>query len=186
MPYIDNHTKKQQCTSEGSPLWKVEYCTTDGAAVDDDGTYICTNLSVLLLRSSDQPIHPPIHLSFLPATPLSRLPACLPVFFLLCQMSDMVGKLCDMSKDRVILSFAPKSWYYSTLKKVGETLSIGWFGLVGWLVPRRCVQPIPPPAPPRRSCSCRPSAFSLFSTGCRRFEGKSVLHSFKSVFARIF
>ena len=36
------------------------------------------------------------------------------------KMSEMVGHLCSLSKDRVIVSFAPKSWYYSTLKKIGE------------------------------------------------------------------
>lgn len=33
-------------------------------------------------------------------------------------MADMVGKLCSLSKGRVILSFAPNTWYYSLLKKV--------------------------------------------------------------------
>lgn len=51
-----------------------------------------------------------------PSNPPTTL-ACLPA---LRQMSDMVGKLCDMSKNRVILSFAPNSWYYSLLKKVGD------------------------------------------------------------------
>eukprot|EP00904_Undaria_pinnatifida_P001220 jgi/Undpi1/11099/HiC_scaffold_30.g13397.m1 len=36
------------------------------------------------------------------------------------KMSDMVTQLCSLSKDRVILSFAPNTWYYSILKKVGE------------------------------------------------------------------
>ncbi|CAM9449862.1 unnamed protein product [Ectocarpus sp. 4 AP-2014] len=36
------------------------------------------------------------------------------------KMSDMVSKLCSMSKNRVILSFAPDTWYYSLLKKIGE------------------------------------------------------------------
>ncbi|CAM9859119.1 unnamed protein product [Hapterophycus canaliculatus] len=36
------------------------------------------------------------------------------------KMSDMVSKLCSMSKKRVILSFAPNTWYYSLLKKIGE------------------------------------------------------------------
>lgn len=35
------------------------------------------------------------------------------------QMSDMVSQLCSLSKGRVILSFAPNTWYYSILKKVG-------------------------------------------------------------------
>lgn len=61
-------------------------------------------------------IHPPTHLVPPSNPPLAA--ACLPV---LRQMSDMVGKLCDMSKNRVILSFAPNTWYYSLLKKVGET-----------------------------------------------------------------
>lgn len=38
------------------------------------------------------------------------------------QMSDMVSKLCSMSKNRVILSFAPNTWYYSLLKKVGQSM----------------------------------------------------------------
>lgn len=33
-------------------------------------------------------------------------------------MAEMVNKLCSMSKKRVILSFAPNTWYYSLLKKV--------------------------------------------------------------------
>uniref|UniRef100_A0A7S2ECV1 Magnesium-protoporphyrin IX methyltransferase C-terminal domain-containing protein n=1 Tax=Trieres chinensis TaxID=1514140 RepID=A0A7S2ECV1_TRICV len=36
------------------------------------------------------------------------------------KMSEMVGHLCSLSKDRVIISFAPKTWYYQALKKVGE------------------------------------------------------------------
>ncbi|CAN0213053.1 unnamed protein product, partial [Laminaria digitata] len=35
-------------------------------------------------------------------------------------MSDMVSQLCSLSKGRVILSFAPNTWYYSILKKIGE------------------------------------------------------------------
>ncbi|CAM9574287.1 unnamed protein product [Pylaiella littoralis] len=35
------------------------------------------------------------------------------------KMSEMVTKLCSMSKNRVILSFAPDTWYYSLLKKIG-------------------------------------------------------------------
>lgn len=35
-------------------------------------------------------------------------------------MSQMVSKLCSMSKNRVILSFAPDTWYYSFLKKVSQ------------------------------------------------------------------
>jgi magnesium-protoporphyrin O-methyltransferase len=36
------------------------------------------------------------------------------------KMSEMVGHLCSLSKDRVIISFAPKTWYYVFLKKIGE------------------------------------------------------------------
>ena len=36
------------------------------------------------------------------------------------KMADMVGHLCSLSNDRLIISFAPKTWYYSMLKKVGE------------------------------------------------------------------
>lgn len=36
------------------------------------------------------------------------------------KMAEMVGHLCSLSNDRVIISFAPKTWYYSLLKKVGE------------------------------------------------------------------
>jgi len=36
------------------------------------------------------------------------------------KMAEMVGHLCSLSTDRVIISFAPKTWYYSLLKKVGE------------------------------------------------------------------
>lgn len=36
------------------------------------------------------------------------------------KMAEMVGHLCSLSTDRVIISFAPKTWYYSALKKVGE------------------------------------------------------------------
>jgi magnesium-protoporphyrin O-methyltransferase len=36
------------------------------------------------------------------------------------KMSEMVGHLCSLSTERVIFSFAPKTWYYSALKKVGE------------------------------------------------------------------
>lgn len=36
------------------------------------------------------------------------------------QMAEMVGHLCSLSDDRVIFSFAPKTWYYSALKKFGE------------------------------------------------------------------
>ena len=36
------------------------------------------------------------------------------------KMAEMVGHLCSLSKDRVIVSFAPKTWYYTILKKFGE------------------------------------------------------------------
>mmetsp|Transcript_16459 Transcript_16459/g.37831 ORF Transcript_16459/g.37831 Transcript_16459/m.37831 type:complete len:259 (-) Transcript_16459:50-826(-) len=36
------------------------------------------------------------------------------------KMAEMVGHLCSLAEDRVIISFAPKTWYYSFLKKVGE------------------------------------------------------------------
>lgn len=36
------------------------------------------------------------------------------------KMSEMVGHLCSLADDRLIFSFAPKTWYYSALKKVGE------------------------------------------------------------------
>jgi magnesium-protoporphyrin O-methyltransferase len=36
------------------------------------------------------------------------------------KMGEMVSHLCSLSNDRVILSFAPKTWYYSILKKIGE------------------------------------------------------------------
>ena len=36
------------------------------------------------------------------------------------KMKDMVNHLCSLSSDRVIISFAPKTWYYSLLKKIGE------------------------------------------------------------------
>ena len=36
------------------------------------------------------------------------------------KMAEMVGHLCSLSDDRVLVSFAPKTWYYSLLKKVGE------------------------------------------------------------------
>ena len=35
-------------------------------------------------------------------------------------MYEIVGKLGDLSKDRLILSFAPKNIFYDVLKKVGE------------------------------------------------------------------
>ena len=36
------------------------------------------------------------------------------------KMAEMVGHLCSLSDDRVIISFAPKTWYYQFLKKIGE------------------------------------------------------------------
>lgn len=36
------------------------------------------------------------------------------------KMAAMVQKLCSMAKGRVIISFAPDTWYYTLLKKVGE------------------------------------------------------------------
>mmetsp|Transcript_32360 Transcript_32360/g.59167 ORF Transcript_32360/g.59167 Transcript_32360/m.59167 type:complete len:361 (-) Transcript_32360:94-1176(-) len=36
------------------------------------------------------------------------------------KMDGMVGHLASLSRDRVILSFAPKTWYYLLLKRIGE------------------------------------------------------------------
>ena len=36
------------------------------------------------------------------------------------KMTEMVKHLCSLSEDRVLISFAPKTWYYVFLKKVGE------------------------------------------------------------------
>lgn len=36
------------------------------------------------------------------------------------KMSEMIGHLCSLAEDRVLLSFAPKTWFYVALKKVGE------------------------------------------------------------------
>jgi magnesium-protoporphyrin O-methyltransferase len=36
------------------------------------------------------------------------------------KMSEMVAHLCSLANRRVIISFAPKTWYYVILKKVGE------------------------------------------------------------------
>ncbi|KAL3822400.1 hypothetical protein ACHAXA_010878 [Cyclostephanos tholiformis] len=36
------------------------------------------------------------------------------------KMAEMVGHLCSLADSRVIISFAPKTWYYELLKKVGE------------------------------------------------------------------
>jgi magnesium-protoporphyrin O-methyltransferase len=36
------------------------------------------------------------------------------------KMVQMIQHLCSLSDDRLLLSFAPKTWYYVLLKKVGE------------------------------------------------------------------
>jgi len=36
------------------------------------------------------------------------------------KMTEMINHLCSLSTDRVFFSFAPKTWYYVALKKVGE------------------------------------------------------------------
>jgi len=36
------------------------------------------------------------------------------------KMAEMVGHLCSLADDRVLISFAPKTWYYDLLKKIGE------------------------------------------------------------------
>jgi magnesium-protoporphyrin O-methyltransferase len=36
------------------------------------------------------------------------------------QMVGMISHLCSLADDRVIISFAPKTWYYVALKKIGE------------------------------------------------------------------
>lgn len=36
------------------------------------------------------------------------------------KMAEMVAKLASLSKERLIISFAPKTWYYDLLKKIGE------------------------------------------------------------------
>eukprot|EP00527_Entomoneis_sp_CCMP2396_P004140 CAMPEP_0198155276 /NCGR_PEP_ID=MMETSP1443-20131203/69045_1 /TAXON_ID=186043 /ORGANISM="Entomoneis sp., Strain CCMP2396" /LENGTH=259 /DNA_ID=CAMNT_0043822021 /DNA_START=758 /DNA_END=1537 /DNA_ORIENTATION=+ len=36
------------------------------------------------------------------------------------KMSEMIQHLCSLSNDRVMFSFAPKTWYYVLLKKFGE------------------------------------------------------------------
>jgi magnesium-protoporphyrin O-methyltransferase len=36
------------------------------------------------------------------------------------KMTEMITHLCSLAQDRVIISFAPKTWYYVALKKVGE------------------------------------------------------------------
>mmetsp|Transcript_8288 Transcript_8288/g.13111 ORF Transcript_8288/g.13111 Transcript_8288/m.13111 type:complete len:263 (-) Transcript_8288:48-836(-) len=36
------------------------------------------------------------------------------------KMSEMITHLCSLAEERVIISFAPKTWYYVFLKKIGE------------------------------------------------------------------
>jgi len=36
------------------------------------------------------------------------------------KMSEMISHLCSLADERVIISFAPKTWYYVALKKIGE------------------------------------------------------------------
>lgn len=36
------------------------------------------------------------------------------------KMTEMVSHLCSLSNERVLISFAPKTWYYQFLKKIGE------------------------------------------------------------------
>ena len=36
------------------------------------------------------------------------------------KMVEMINHLCSLSEDRVFISFAPKTWYYVFLKKIGE------------------------------------------------------------------
>jgi magnesium-protoporphyrin O-methyltransferase len=36
------------------------------------------------------------------------------------KMAEMIGHLCSLSNDRIMFSFAPKTWYYDILKKIGE------------------------------------------------------------------
>merc|ERR1711933_631596 len=36
------------------------------------------------------------------------------------RLPQMVGRLAGLSKERLILSFAPKTWYYTLLKRFGE------------------------------------------------------------------
>ncbi|GMI08694.1 hypothetical protein TrRE_jg3247 [Triparma retinervis] len=36
------------------------------------------------------------------------------------QMAGMIGHLCELSDRRVIFSFAPKTWWFVALKKIGE------------------------------------------------------------------
>jgi magnesium-protoporphyrin O-methyltransferase len=36
------------------------------------------------------------------------------------KMGEMIQHLCGLADDRLIISFAPKTWYYVALKKFGE------------------------------------------------------------------
>ena len=36
------------------------------------------------------------------------------------KMGEMIAHLCSLAEDRIIISFAPKTWYYVALKKIGE------------------------------------------------------------------
>lgn len=36
------------------------------------------------------------------------------------KMGEMIEHLCSLADDRVLISFAPKTWYYVFLKKIGE------------------------------------------------------------------
>jgi magnesium-protoporphyrin O-methyltransferase len=36
------------------------------------------------------------------------------------KMAQMIGHLCSLADERVMISFAPKTWYYEILKKIGE------------------------------------------------------------------
>jgi magnesium-protoporphyrin O-methyltransferase len=36
------------------------------------------------------------------------------------KMKDMISHLCSLAESRVLISFAPKTWYYELLKKIGE------------------------------------------------------------------
>jgi magnesium-protoporphyrin O-methyltransferase len=36
------------------------------------------------------------------------------------KFKEMISHLCSLAEDRLIISFAPKTWYYVLLKKVGE------------------------------------------------------------------
>lgn len=36
------------------------------------------------------------------------------------KMGEMIQHLCGLANDRLIISFAPKTWYYVFLKKIGE------------------------------------------------------------------